>query len=87
VPLSASGVVRLTDHELADHDRSRFSRCELTPLGQGDRTVLFEDVAAVKLTVVVEVIVDRGVGGGELLKGLHVPEFRHRSFSSSEGLV
>jgi hypothetical protein len=28
------------------------------PLGQGGRTVLFEDVAAVKVTVVVEVVVD-----------------------------
>jgi hypothetical protein len=45
--------------------------------------VLFEDVA----TVVVEVIVDRGMGSGKLLEGLHAPELRHRSFSSSEWLV
>ena len=31
---------------------------ELTPLGQGGGTVLFEDVAAVEVTVVVEVVVD-----------------------------
>ena len=31
---------------------------QLTPLGQGDRTVLFEDVAAVEVAVVVEVVVD-----------------------------
>ena len=31
---------------------------ELTPLGQGGRTVVFEDVAAVEVTVVVEVVVD-----------------------------
>jgi hypothetical protein len=31
---------------------------QLTPLGQGGRTVLFEDVAAVEVTVVVEVVVD-----------------------------
>ena len=36
----------------------RCSGCELTPLGQGGRTVLFEDVAAVEVTVVVEVVVD-----------------------------
>ncbi len=35
----------------------------------------------------VEVVVDRGVGGGKLLQGLYVPELRHRSFSSSERLV
>ena len=52
------GVVRLTNHDLADHDRSGLSRCKLTPLGQGGRTVLFEDIAAVEVTVVVEVVVD-----------------------------
>ena len=60
---------------------------ELTPLGQGGRTVLSEDVARVEVTVVVEVIVDRGVGGGELLESFHVPKLPHRSFSSSERLV
>ena len=35
----------------------------------------------------VEVIVDRGMGSGELLENLHVPELRHRSFSPSEWLV
>jgi hypothetical protein len=39
------------------------------------------------VAVVVEVVVDRGMGGGELLEGFHVPELRHRSFSSSEWLV
>jgi hypothetical protein len=29
----------------------------LTPLGQGGRRVLFEDIAAVEVTVIVEVIV------------------------------
>jgi hypothetical protein len=28
------GVVRLTNHELADHDRSRYSRGELTPFSE-----------------------------------------------------
>jgi hypothetical protein len=31
--------------------------------------------------------VDRGMGGGKLLESFHVPELRHRSFSSSERLV
>jgi hypothetical protein len=60
---------------------------ELTPLGQGGRTVLFEDVAGVDVAVVVEVVVDRGMGGGKLLESFHFPELRHRSFSSSEQLV
>jgi hypothetical protein len=65
----------------------RRSGRQLTPLGQGDRAVLFEDIATVEVTVVVEVVVDRGMGSGKLLEGLHVPELRHRSFSSSERLV
>jgi hypothetical protein len=36
----------------------RRSSRQLTPLGQGGRTVLFEDVAAVEAAVVVEVVVD-----------------------------
>ena len=36
----------------------RRSGRQLTPLGQRSRTVLFEDVAAVEVTVVVEVVVD-----------------------------
>jgi hypothetical protein len=63
------------------------SGCKLTPLNQGGRAVLFEDIATVEVTVVVEVVVDRGVGSGKLLESLHAPELRHRSFSSSERLV
>jgi hypothetical protein len=65
----------------------RRSGCKLTPLGQGGSAVLLEDIAAVEVTVVVEVVVERGMGSGKLLESLHVPELRHRSFSSSERLV
>ena len=41
----------------------------------------------VQMAVVVEMVVDRGVRGGELLQGLDVPEAGHRSFSSSERLM
>jgi len=44
-------------------------------------------MAAVEVTVVVEVVVDRGVRGGEFLLGPCGPEPLHRSFSSSEWLV
>ena len=60
---------------------------QFAPLGQGGSPILLEDVAAVKVTVLIEVIVDRGVGGGKLLEGLHVSELGHRRFSSSERLV
>lgn len=63
------------------------SGCQLTPLGQRGGAVLLEDVASAEVAIVVEVIVDRGVDGGEFLQGLDVPEFRHCLFPSSERLV
>ena len=60
---------------------------QLTPFSERGRTVLFEDVAGVDVAVVVEVVVDRGMGGGKLLVSFHVPELRHRLFSSSDWLV
>src|SRR5680860_1609060 len=63
------------------------SGCQLTPLGRRGGAVLLEDVAAAEAAIVVEVIVDRGVDGGEFLQGLDVPEFRHCPFPSSERLV
>src|SRR5665811_2143118 len=65
----------------------RRSGRQLTPLGQGGRTVLLEDIAAVQVAVLVEVIVDRSMGGDKLLEGPYGPEPLHRSFSSSERLV
>ena len=63
------------------------SGCQLTPLGQRGEAVLLEDVASAEVAIVVKVIVDRGVDGGEFLQGLDVPEFRHCPFPSSERLV
>ncbi len=48
---------------------------------------MLKDIAAVEVAVLVEVIVDRGMGGGEFLQGLYIPELRYRSFSSPERLV
>ena len=55
------------------------SGCKLTPLGQGGGALEFEVLAVVKMTFPVEMIVDRGVGGGKLLQGFDVPEPGHRS--------
>ena len=63
------------------------SGCQLTPLGQRGGAVPLEDVASAEVAIVVKVIVDRGVDGGEFLQGLDVPEFRHCPFPSSERLV
>ena len=44
----------------------------MTPLGQGGGPGLFENIAAVEMAFVVEVVVDRGMNGGEFLQGLYV---------------
>ena len=63
------------------------SRDKLTPLSQRGGTVLLESLAAVELTIEVEVVVDRGMDGSKFLQGFHVPEFRHRALSSPEWLM
>ena len=85
--MSDYGIVRLTERELTDQKRSKLSRSELTPFSERGGAVLLEDIAAIEVAVLVEVIVDRGMGGGEFLQGLDVPKLRHRSFSSWERLV
>ena len=40
---------------------------------------MLEDVATVEVTVLIEMIMERGVDGGEFLQGLHVPEFRQEA--------
>ena len=57
------------------------------PLGQGGGSGLFENVAAVEMAFVVEVVIDRGMNGGEFLQGLDVSEPRHRPFPPSKRLV
>ena len=42
----------------------------MTPFCNGNRTVLLESIVAVKVAVVVEAVVDRGMGSGELLQSL-----------------
>ncbi len=61
------GIVRLTGRELPDRKRSKLSRGELTPFSERGRAVLLEDIAAIEVAFVIEMIVDRGVDGGELL--------------------
>ncbi len=43
----------------------------MLPIGQGSGSGLFEYVAAVEMTLVVEMVVDRGMHGGEFLQGLN----------------
>ena len=59
------------------------SSLELTPLGQSGSPMLFEDVASVEIALVIEVVVDRGMDGCELLQGLYIPESRHRLWGAN----
>ena len=59
----------------------------MTPLGQGGGPGLFENIAAVDMALVVEVVVDRGMDGGEFLQSLYIPKSGHYPFPSSERLV
>jgi hypothetical protein len=62
----------------------RSSPGERLPLGEGGRSSGFEIVSADEVAVLVEVVVEGGVHGAELLQGFHLPEAEHGSFSSSE---
>ena len=81
------GIVKLTGRELADRKRSGLSRGELTPFSECGGAVLLEDIAAVEVALLVEVVVNRGMGGGEFLESFYIPEARHCPLSSSERLV
>jgi len=41
----------------------------LAPPGHSGGTILFEDVAAIEVTALIEMFVDRGMDGGEFLQG------------------
>ena len=74
-------------------DRSRktgidpISGRELTPFGQGGRAVFLEFFTAVEMAFEIEVVVDGGLNGGELLKTSHRPEPVHDFFSPPQGLM
>ena len=92
---AANFVITRRQHGQCQTNANQTAKCakriasgyQLTPLGQRGGAVLLEDVASAEVAIVVKVIVDRGVNGGEFLQGLDVPEFRHCPFPSSERLV
>ena len=57
------------------------------PFGKRTSTVVFEGIAAIEVTVEVEMVADGGLDRGELLQGLDVSKPRHRPFPSSKRLV
>jgi hypothetical protein len=82
---SSPGIIRLTVMLYVRYPLS-LRQVEDILFERGE-AVRSEYGSSVEVAVLVEVVVDRGVGGGELLQGLEVPEAGHRTFSSSEGLV
>ena len=60
-------TIRLTRFGVCGLMRWRFSDGELMPFSERRRSVLLEDVAAIEVAVLIEVIMDRGVNGGKLL--------------------
>ena len=84
--VTGEGIVRLTGSDSRANNRG-LSGCKLTPPGQGGGAIEFEVLAIVKMTFLVEMIVDGGVNGSKLLQGLDVSEPGHRAFSSAEWLV
>jgi len=84
----ASFVVVSVQYEPVSELPININSCgQMTPLGQCGSTAVFEGLAGVEMTVENEMIVDLSMDGSELLQGLHVPQFRHRAFSSPERLV
>ena len=81
------GLCQIKQAGLGSSGGPRLSHGELTPFGQSGRSVLLEEIPAVEVAILVEVVVDRGVNGGELLQSLDVPELRHRALSSSKRLM
>ena len=55
-----------------------FAGRQLMPLGLCSRALLFDDVAEIEVTVVLEMVMDRVMDRGEFMQGLDVPEIRHR---------
>lgn len=65
-------------------DGSISDRTQPAPLGESGAVGLLEGVSGIEVAVLVEVVVDRRVNGGELLKTSHLPEAEHRPLPSSQ---
>ena len=60
-------------------------RAETAPLCESGGAVGLEMISPGETSLLVEVVEDGGMDGGELLKTSHAPEALHCAFSSSEG--
>jgi hypothetical protein len=60
---------------------------KLTPLGKSSGAIALDVGSTDEVALLIEVVVDRGMGGGELLQAAHPPEELHRPLSSSQRLI
>ena len=65
----------------------KFSSREMPPFGQSSGAVLFENITAVDVALVVEKVVGRGMDGDKSLQGANVPELNHCFLPMSEWLM
>src|SRR6056297_2223506 len=64
--------------------RCPLRRAEFAPLGEGGGAVLLEELSRGEAAIVVEMVRDGGMDGGEHLKTSYPPEPEHRPLPSSE---
>jgi len=60
---------------------------QLAPFGQSSGAVLLENIAAVELTVLIEMVVNRSMSGRKLLQSFDLSKPGHRALSSSKRLM
>ena len=84
----AAPAVSEESEPVSGRRRSSESGCaELTPLSESGVAVGLEDVPAVEMAILVEVIEDRGIDRGEPLQSLSSTGAVHFAFTTSLRLV
>ena len=69
VPQHSVGCFQSNANWSPKRAKPEISGRQLTPLSQGGGAVLFEDGAAGEVAIETEMVLDRGVNGGEFLQG------------------
>jgi N-acyl-D-aspartate/D-glutamate deacylase len=65
----------------------RSGTAKLTPLGKSSGAIALDVGSTDEVALLIKMLVDRGMGGGELLQAAHPPEALHRPLSSSQRLM
>jgi hypothetical protein len=81
-----AGHCQTKSTQSAESGKLKISSRKLVPFSERGNAVLFVNVAAVEVAVVVEMIVDRGMGDGEIQERKVATEIRRRSCLGSRPL-